>query len=149
MNVVYRRFYLSTILTIFGHFLLFKKVSYDPVTKPSNVSIYFAKSFLKFRIFQETRASSIVSSETNRADKIILNVFGIAMYTKLKSCMVFSTQEKSLWAATLRYSCPEKELSSEITENFQETILDAATFSKLLLVLHNLFGYLPNFQKDF
>ena len=145
MNVVYRRFYLSSILTIFGHSLSFKKISYDPVTKPSNVIIYFVKSFLKFRIFQETRASSRDSSETNRVDKIILNIFGVAMYTKLKSCMFFSTQEKSLWAATLRYSCPEKGLFSEITENFQKTILDAATFLKLHLVMDNLFGHLPNF----
>ena len=145
MNVVYRRFYLSTILTIFGHFLLFKRISYDPVTKPSNVSIYFVKSFLKFRIFQETRASSRDSSETNRADKIILNAFGVAVHAKLKSFTVFSIQEKSLWAATLRYSCPEKGLFSEITENFQKTILDAATFLKLPLVMDNLFGHLPNF----
>ena len=53
--------------------------------------------------------------------------------------MVLSTQEKSLSTATLRYSCPQIELSSDITENFQETIQDTATFLKLVLVLDNLF----------
>ena len=48
----------------------------------------------------------------------------------------------------MRYSCPQIELSSEITKNFQEAILDAATFSRLLLFTDNLFEHLPNFQKD-
>ena len=47
-----------------------------------------------------------------------------------------------------RYSCPQIELSSEITKNSQETIQDAVVFSKLLLVMDNLFEHLPNFQKD-
>ena len=76
MNIVYRRVYLSRILTKFAHFLLLKrKFSYDPVTKSSTVD----KSFLKFHSFQEARASSTISSETNKADKIILNIFGITM----------------------------------------------------------------------
>ena len=149
MNVVHRRSHLSDI-TKLGHFLLFKrKLSYDSMKRPSNVSIRFVKSFLKSYSFQETRASSTASSETNRTDKIILNIFGVAMKKKLKSRMVFSTQEKNSWSATLRYGCPQIGLSSEIIECFQETILDAATFSKLLLVMDNLFENLPNFQKYF
>ena len=79
MNTVYRWFYQSGILTKHGYFLLLKrKFSYDPATKPSNVSI-FVKPFLKFRSFQETRANSKVSSETKRADRIILNIFGVTI----------------------------------------------------------------------
>ena len=70
---------------------------------------------------------------------MIQNVFGVTMQTKLVSSMVLSTQEKSSSTAALRYSCPQIELSSEITENFQETIHDAATFLKLVLVMNNLF----------
>ena len=80
MNIVYRRFHLSGILTKLGHFLLLKRKFYnDLATKPSNASIYFVKSFLKSHSFQEARASSTVSSEANSADKIILNIFGVAM----------------------------------------------------------------------
>ena len=80
MNIVYRRVHLSCILNKLGHFLSLKgKLSSDPETKPSNVRIDFVKSFLKSHSFQETRASSTVSCETNRADKIILNIFGAAM----------------------------------------------------------------------
>ena len=46
---------------------------YDPRTKPSNVSIYFFKNALNSQSFEETRASSTVSSE------IILNIFGVAV----------------------------------------------------------------------
>ena len=53
------------------------------------------KIFLKFLSLQETRASSTVSNETNVAIKIILNISGVAMQTKLKSLMALSTQEKS------------------------------------------------------
>ena len=42
------------------------------------------------------------------------------------------------------YSCPQMKLSSEITENFLETIHDAATFLKLVLVMDNLFEYSAN-----
>ena len=63
--------------------------------------------------------------------------------------MVLCTQEKSSRAATLRYRCPQIDLSSEITEYSQETIHDAPTCSKLLLVIDNLFEHLLNFQKDF
>ena len=49
----------------------------------------------------------------------------------------------------MRYSCPEIEVTSDITENSQETIHNAATFSKLVLVMDNLFEHLQNFQKDF
>ena len=63
--------------------------------------------------------------------------------------MALNTQENSSWAATLRYNYPQIKLSSEIAKNSQETILEAATFSKLLLVMDNLFEHLPNFQKDF
>ena len=80
MNIVYRRVHVSCILNKLGHFLFLKeKLSSDPETKPSNVRINFVKSFLKSHSFQETRASSTVSCETNRADKIILNIFGAAM----------------------------------------------------------------------
>ena len=140
MNIVCRRFHLSGILTKPGHFLLLKrKFSYDPAIKLLNVSIYFVKRFLTSYSFQETRASSTVSSEINRAHTIILNISGVAMQTKLKSRMVHSIQEKSSRAATSRYSFPQIDLSSEITEKSQETIHDAATFSKLLLVMDNLF----------
>ena len=49
---------------------------------------------------------------------------------------------------TLRYSYPQIELSSEITKNSQETIQNAVIFSKLFLVMDNLFEHLQNFQKD-
>ena len=121
MNIVYRRFHLSDILTKLGHFLLLKNFfPYDLGTKPSSVSIYFVKSFLKSHSFQETSASNTVSSEANRADKIILNTFGVAMYTKLKSRMVLNTQEKNLREATLRYSCPQIEFSLEITGDYRK-----------------------------
>ena len=93
MNIVYRRVHLSGILSKLGHFLLLK-FSYDPATKPS--SIYFVKRFLKCWSFQEIKASSASSCEANRGDKIILNIFGVAMYTKLISGMVLSTQQP-LW----------------------------------------------------
>ena len=67
-----------------------------PQQNPLNVSIYFVKSFLKYYSFQETRASSTVYSETNRADKIILNIFGVAILKNPKSHMVLSVQEKNL-----------------------------------------------------
>ena len=60
--------------------------------------------------------------------------------------MVLSTQEKSPRTVTLKHSYSQIELSSEITENSQETILDVATFANLLLVMDNLFEHLPNFQ---
>ena len=50
-----------------------------PRQNPSNISTIFVKSFLKRHSFQETRATSTGFSETNRADKIILNIFGVAM----------------------------------------------------------------------
>ena len=132
MNIVYGRVHLSGILSKLGHFLILKrKFSYDPVTKTSHVSIYFVKSFLKSHSFQEIKASNTISCEANRGDKVILNTFGVAMQTKLISCIVLSTQEKSLSTIFLRYSCPQIELSSEITENSKETIHDAATFLKL------------------
>ena len=67
-----------------------------PQQNPLNVSIYFVKSFLKYYGFQERRASSTVYSERNRADKIILNIFGVAILKKPKSHMVLSVQEKNL-----------------------------------------------------
>ena len=137
MNVVYCKVHLSGTLSKPGHFLLLKrKFSYDPATKPSNIRIYFVKSFSKSHSLQETKASSTVSSETNRGDKIIV---GVVIYTKLIRRMVLSTQEKSSSTATLRYSCPQIELSSENTENSQETIHEAATFLKLVLVMDNFF----------
>ena len=103
MNIVYPRVHLSGILSKLGHFLLLKrKFSYDPVTIHS--SIYFVKRFLKSESFQGLKASSTTSCETNRGDNIILNIFGVAMYSKLISRMVLSTQEKSLPTATLRHS---------------------------------------------
>ena len=53
-------------------------------------------------IVYQVKASSTTFWETNRGDKIILNIFGAAMYTKLISRMVLSTQEKSSSKATLR-----------------------------------------------
>ena len=80
MNIVYSRFHLSGILTKLVHFLLLKKKnSYNPSIKSQGISIYFVKSFLKSHSLHETRASSTASSETNRADKMILNIFGVAM----------------------------------------------------------------------
>ena len=62
------------------HFLLFKrKFSNNHATKPSYVSIYCIKRVLKSHSFQEKRASKAVSSKTNRADKIILNISGVAL----------------------------------------------------------------------
>ena len=52
-------------------------------------------------------------------------------------------------AATLRYSYPQIELFSEITENFKDSMHGAATFPKLLLIMENLFEHLPDSQKDF
>ena len=105
MKIVYRRVHLSGILSKLGHFLLLEwKFSYDLATKPS--SIYFVKRFLKSWSFQEINAASTTSCETNRGDKIILNIFGVVMYTKLISHMVLSTQEKSSSTATLRNNCP-------------------------------------------
>ena len=107
MNIVYRRVHLSGILSKLGHFLLLKrKFSYDPVTIHS--SIYFVKRFLKSESFQGLKASSTTSCETNRGDNIILNIFGVAMYSKLISRMVLSTRRKSSSTATLRYSCPRR-----------------------------------------
>ena len=75
MNIVYRIVHLNGILNKLGHFLLLKrKFPYDLVTKPLNVSIYFVKSFLKSHSFQETRETSTIFCETNRADKIIPNM---------------------------------------------------------------------------
>ena len=80
------------------------------------------------------KASSTTSCKTNRGDKIILNIFGAAMYTKLISRMVFSKQEKKLVNSHFAAQLP-----SEITENYQETIRDAATFLKLVLVMKTSF----------
>ena len=63
--------------------------------------------------------------------------------------MVLSTKEKRSSVATLRYNCPQIELSTEITENSQETVHNAKTFSKLFLVIDYRFEHLPNFQKGF
>ena len=80
MNIVYRRFHLSGILTKLDYFLVLKtKFSNDLAMKLLNVSIYFLKNILKSHSFQKARSSSTVSSETNRANKIILNIFGAAM----------------------------------------------------------------------
>ena len=76
--------------------LLKRKFFMIPQQNPLNVSIYFVKSFLKYHSFQETRASSTIYSETNRAEKIILNIFGVAILKKLKSHMVLGAQEKNL-----------------------------------------------------
>ena len=80
MKIVYGRVHLSGILNKLGHLLLLKrKFSYDTATKPSNVSIYFAKSFLKSHNFQVIKASNIISCETNREGKVILTIFGVAL----------------------------------------------------------------------
>ena len=85
-------FHSGEILTKHGHFL--------------NISTYFVKGFLKSHIFQGRKASSTVSSETNRAEKIIPNIFIIAMQTKLKIRMVLSTQEKSLVSSHFKIQLP-------------------------------------------
>ena len=80
MNIAYCRFHLRGILTKLGHFQLIKrKFTFNPAKNPSIVSIYFIKRFVKSHSFQETKASGTVSSEANRADKIILNICGIAV----------------------------------------------------------------------
>ena len=48
------------------------------------------------------KASSTTSCETNRGDNIILNIFGVVMYTKLISRMDLITQERSSAAVILR-----------------------------------------------
>lgn len=63
--------------------------------------------------------------------------------------MILSIQEESYWETTLKYSCPQIELSLEITENSQKTIHDARNFLKLLLIMQNLFKHLSNFQKGY
>ena len=74
---IYLRVDLSGFLSKLGHFLLLKRKScFDSATKLSNVSIYFVKSFLKSH---ETKACSTISCEINKGDKIILNIFGVAM----------------------------------------------------------------------
>ena len=107
--------------------------------KPSNDGICLVKSFLKSYNFQEKKPNSTISCDTYRGDKTISNIFGVAMYAKLINRMILSTQEKSSSIATLRYSYPQIEPSSEITENSQETIHDPATFLRLVLVMDNLF----------
>ena len=80
MNIVDCRIDLSGILNKLGRSLLLKRILfYDPSTKPSNVNIFFVKSFLKSNSFQEPRANSSISCEINRANKIILNMFGVAI----------------------------------------------------------------------
>ena len=80
MDIAYRSFHVSNILTKLCHILLLqRKLPYDHATKPLNVSIFFVKGFLKSHSFQETRVSSTVSTVRNRADKIILNIFGVAI----------------------------------------------------------------------
>ena len=81
MNIIYRTIHLSGILNKLGHFLLLKRINFlmIPRQNPSNISTIFVKSFLKRHSFRETRATSTGFSETNRADKIILNIFGVAM----------------------------------------------------------------------
>ena len=61
-------------------------------------------------------------------------IFGAAMYTKLISRMVLSKQEKKLVNSHFAV-----QLSSKITENYQETIRDTATFLKLVLVMKTSF----------
>ena len=47
--------------------------------KPSNDGIYLVKSFLKSYNFQETKPNSTISCDTNKGDKTISNIFGVAM----------------------------------------------------------------------
>ena len=91
--------------------------------------------------------ANVFKNQGNRGDKIILNIFAVAMLIKLVSCMVLSTKEKSSSTATFRYSWPQIELSLQITENFQETIHDAATFLKLVLVTGQLFLIFAKFSQ--
>ena len=141
MIIVYRRFYLSGIFTKLGHFLLFKrKFSYDPATKPSKDRIYFVKSFLNSKNFQETRAAA----------QFPVRLIGQIRYSKyLPCCNVDKTKTSQGPQRTrkkLVSSIFEVQLSTEIIENCQGTIQDALTFSKLLLVMDNLFKDLPNFH---
>ena len=107
MNIVYCKIYLSEILSKLTHFLLLKRnFPYDPVTKPSNVSICFVKNFVKSHISHETRASSTVSCGTHRGDKIILYIFDLAMQTKLISCMILAKKLASIhFEVLLHFMC--------------------------------------------
>ena len=108
MNFVYRNLLPSDILNTLGHFLLLeRKFSYDSGTKPFSIYLILSNVFWNLS-FQETKASSTTSCNTDRGDNAILNIFGVAMYTKLISRMAFSSQEKSSSTATLRHSCPRK-----------------------------------------
>ena len=80
VTIAYHGFHLHDIFIKLRHSLLLKrKVSYDPATKPSNVSIYFVKNFLKSHNFRETRGSTPISCQTSREDKIVLNIFAVAL----------------------------------------------------------------------
>ena len=142
MNIVYPRVHLSGILSKLGHFLLLKrKFSYDPVTIHS--SIYFVKRFLKSESFQRLKASSTTSCETNRGDNIILNIFGVAMYSKLISRMVLSTRRKSSSTATLRYSCPRR------LPKFPKKLFTTQQLFKVGFSHGQSFLIIAKFQNDF
>ena len=81
MNTVYRRVHLSGILNKLDHFLLLKRKFFmiPPQNHRTLSKSILSKSFLNSHGFQVTRASSTISYKTNRADKIILNIFGVAM----------------------------------------------------------------------
>ena len=106
MNIVYRRFRLSAILSKLAHFLLLKRTfSYDLTTKP--LSICFVKRFLNLKAFtkQKQAVQFPVRQIGGKDHSKYLSIFGV---TKLISRMVLSTQEKNLSTATLGYSCPRR-----------------------------------------
>ena len=106
------------------------------MTKSWNISIYFVKRYLKSHSFLQTRGSSIISCKENRAHKIILNISGVAIQTKLITHMVLSTHEKLL------NSNFEVELSSNraVLGNYLQL---PGNYPQ-----HNNF-YLPNLWNDF
>ena len=133
MNIFYRRVHLSSILSKLSHFLLLKrKIFFNSLTKPSNIS--FVKRFLKSKSFQKTKASSTTSCETNRGHKIIPDIFSVTMYTRLISRMVLSTHKKSLSTATLRYSCSQK-----LPKIPRKLLATQQLFLKLILFMDNPF----------
>ena len=150
--IVYRRFHLSRVFTKLGNFLFLFSVllkGNDLTKKLSKVNSYSVKTFPTSHNFQETRASSTSSCQTNRAGKLILSIFGVAMQIRIISRMVFTTQEKGLYVATLRYGSPQIELSSWVIESCKKTIHGVTTILKLLLDTDNLFEHLSNFQKEY
>ena len=87
------------------------------------------KIFLKALAFQETRANSTVSNETHMA------IFSLLQYRQNEKVLRSfvhkkNAREQPLWGIVV----PQIEMFSEITKNSQETVRDAATFSKFVSI---------------